>query len=92
MIPVICNVTCDAQAAILQIVDFLKGEVGNLDKMIANLYEKFSHEDEKAREQIVRYVQGCLYIITGCTLWSLETDRYGLSPYFDEKGDIVMVL
>lgn len=92
LIPIICNVTCDAQAAVLQIVDFIKDEVGNLDKVIANLFEKYSHEDEKTGEQIARYVEGCLYNITGCGLWSLETNRYGLSPYFDEKGEIVMIL
>jgi hypothetical protein len=63
-----------------------------LDASVQNIIKKFATADEKLRDDVGNFLDGCKYYITGNYLWSLVTKRYAVDFAEDGSGDIVMTL
>ncbi|KAF1954078.1 terpenoid synthase, partial [Byssothecium circinans] len=64
------------QAAVDEVVMFIKKEIKAFDAAAERLDRKYQDAESDMRRQVRVYVEGCKYTTTGNLTWSLSTKRY----------------
>jgi hypothetical protein len=92
LVPILFFQSGSIDIAVAKVIAFIEEQIETLDRAADQLFKEYDDDDERSKDDVRNFVEGCKALARGNMTWAFLTKRYDVQYAKDGSGELEMVL